>query len=128
MTVVERPKMLLLTSIMPPRCLDTNFWKPLLLRLSFPLEDLRKVVTKVLMASSISKGGRKIKKAEALNAQAANRRYWRVFATHASHWVPNTASFINRKTCVYVPLGGTIIIMNNNDTLTTCIYNIEIIK
>lgn len=72
---LERVKMLLLTSIMPPSCVDTNFWKPLLLRLSFPLEDLIKVVTKVLMASSISKGVRKIRKAKALNAQAANRRY-----------------------------------------------------
>lgn len=42
------------TSIIPPSCLDTSFWNFLLSRFSFPLAELRNVVTTVLMASSIS--------------------------------------------------------------------------
>lgn len=75
--------------------------------LSFPLEELRNVVTIVLMASSISEGVRKIRRAKALNAQAANGRYYRIFGTHAScHWALDAASFINRKTCVHMQPGG----------------------
>lgn len=43
------------TSMMLPRFLDTSFWKDLLLRPSFPLEESRYVVTIVLIADSISK-------------------------------------------------------------------------
>lgn len=43
------------TSMMPPSWLDTIFWKDLLPRFSFPLAELRNVVTTVLMAPSISK-------------------------------------------------------------------------
>lgn len=55
-TIGEKWKFLqFFTSMMPPSCLDTIFWKPLLSRFSFPLDELRNVVTTVLMAASISK-------------------------------------------------------------------------
>lgn len=44
-----------LTSIMPPSCFFTSFWKEPALRFSFPPAELTNVVTTVLMADSISK-------------------------------------------------------------------------
>lgn len=44
-----------LTSIMPPSCFFTSFWKLPPSKFSFPLAEPRNVVTTVLMADSISK-------------------------------------------------------------------------
>lgn len=44
-----------LTSMMPPSCFLTIFWKDFPSRFSFPLAELTNVVTMVLMADSISK-------------------------------------------------------------------------